>query len=719
MAKAVDSSAIPVQIEIRSQQKEIQPRNLFNREISWLEFNLRVLEEAENEMVPLLERVRFLSISASNLDEFYMVRVARLKVQHEQRPESLSNDGLTAQEQLIRINEKIVALINRQNGSWEELMLKLSAHGVHVLDKDDLGGSDYDYLESYFDRKLLPTLTPIIVTDKQPFPFMPNMRFAIILRLKSQADGKTYFGLLPIPKRLKRFIRLRRETSASKGTDITFVKVEDVIGLFFDHIFAHYDILDHGTFGILRDMDVEVREKAEDLVRFVEKALERRSMGAIVCLMLEPNMSMDLAGLLADKLLIKNRTVATVVGMPGMGDCLQLTKIRRADLLYPAFEPQFPAWFGEFKKDCFAAIRKKDLLAHHPYQSFEPIVEFLRTAAQDPDVVEIWQTLYRTTAHSPIIDILMEAAKAGKKVTAVIELRARFDEKLNLDFSRRLSRAGVQIAHGSLDQKAHAKLCAVSRREGRKTVTYCHLGTGNYHPTNAKVYTDLSYFTADPKIGRDAVNIFTSFFEKDELPHTGTLIIPPLAMRQHILDLVEVEMENAIAGRPAAIWVKLNSLVDPIVIDALYRASGTGVSIDLIVRGICCLRPGTKGLSDHIRVKSIVGRFLEHSRVFCFANGHELPSGHAKVFISSADWMPRNFNRRMEVTLPVTDKSAKLEILFRIMKLNLDDNCQSWVLHPDGSYSRLHSPSKSERVCMQSLMMERATTGSLMLGEKK
>ena len=658
------------------------PERFFNRELSWLAFNRRVLEEAENSAHPLLERLRFLSISGSNVDEFFMVRVAGLKGQQLLGVEERSTDGLTPTQQLTAIADEADALVVAQQKEWIVLRECLAERDFDVLAVEELTLDERLWLDSHFREQILPVLTPQAIDPSHPFPHIPNGTFSLVFSLETPVEREPVVELLMIPQSLPRFIRL-------PGAAYRYIAIDALIRDQFDLLFPGFTVLGSGAFRVLRDSDIEVEEEAEDLVRYFRTAIKRRRRGRVIRLEFLADTPEDLEAMVRTGLHAEVALVAESAGFIGISDLAQLVEVDRPDLKFSPYSPRFPERVMEHQGDCFAAIRAKDFVVHHPYESFEVVVAFLRQAAEDPDVVAIKQTLYRAGKQSAIVDALVAAAEAGKSVTAVVELKARFDEEQNLLWASRLERAGVQVIYGFVEWKTHAKVSMVFRREGGTMRTYCHFGTGNYHPTTARIYTDLSFFTASRRAARDAAKLFNLI--TGYVPPKGLelLTLSPKYMRERIIALIDIEIANAREGRPAALWAKMNSLVDPIVIDKLYEASEKGVSIDLIIRGVCCLRPGIAGLSSRIRVKSIVGRFLEHSRIWCFANGSRLPSARARVYISSADWMPRNFDRRVEFMMPLENPTVHAQVLDQVMLANLIDNEQSWTLDPSGTYTRV------------------------------
>jgi polyphosphate kinase len=692
-------------IEKISQKLFVRPQDRFiNREISWLAFNMRVLDEAMNPGTPLLERVQFLSISASNLDEFYMVRVAGLKDQLRNGITKRSDDGLTPDEQLERIHTYSDELMRRQQQCWKELRAELDKEGVHIVPVKEASERDHKQLTQYFNEEIFPVLTPIAIDPAHPFPFLPNLGKAMLLHMRT-AQNREIIAVIPRPLKLQRFVRL----SARRG-QYRFAMLEDVILDNLDSLFPGATVLATGMVSIVRDSDLDIEEEAEDLVGIFEKAVKRRRRGRVIRLKATTETPDHLLGFVVDQLQVREEDVirADVLGLTTMRELMQ---VERPELKFPPFKARFPERISDYGGDCFAAIHAKDIVVHHPFESFDVVVQFLRQAAADPNVIAIKQTLYRTSNDSPIIKALVEAAEAGKAVTVIVELKARFDEEANIKWARDLESAGAQVIYGFVNYKTHAKLSLVVRRDGKKLRSYVHFGTGNYHPNTARVYTDLSFFTCDPALCHEAARVFNYLTGYAPPKAFRELTVSPLTMRRDLLGLVEQEVKHARAGRPAQIWAKMNSLNDPELIDALYYASQEGVKIDLIVRGICCLRPQVPGLSDNIRVKSVIGRFLEHSRIFCFGNGHGLPSTQAQVYISSADWMPRNLNGRVEVMVPINNPTVHEQILEQIMVANMRDERQSWVLDAEGVYTRitadkqafsahdyfLHNPSLSGR----------------------
>lgn len=659
-----------------------KPEDRFiNRELSWLEFNRRVLDEAENKNTPLLERLKFLSISSGNLDEFFMVRVAGIKEQIKKNITKKSMDGLTPIQQLEKVMAKARKLIDEQDKCWQVLKGELTTAGIIIENKTSLSDKDKKWLKNYFLNNIFPALSPIAIDPAHPFPFLPNLGLSLVVKYESVKNNKDMQAVCLLPSKLERFVKLY-------GEENRFILIEDVIELFKDVLFPDSKIKAFGLIQTIRDSDLEIEDEADDLVATFETAVKKRKRGNVILLCHSVSTQKSLVNFVAEGLNVDKVDIIDSGEIPALDAIIELYKLNYPKLKFKPYKERFPERINDFGGDCFAAIASKDIVIHHPYETFDVVVNFLQQAARDPNVIAIKQTLYRTSADSPIVKALIEAAEAGKSVTVVVELKARFDEESNIKWARNLERAGAQVVFGFVELKTHAKISLVVRREGENLRSYVHYGTGNYHPITARTYADLSFFTCDPVLCSDAAYIFNFLTGYSTPTDFAEIAVSPITMRDTILWLIEDEIEHAKAGRPASIWAKMNALVDKNVIDALYRASQAGVQIDLIVRGICCLRPGIEGFSDNIRVKSMVGRFLEHARIICFGNGEKIPSKNAKVFISSADWMPRNFDHRVEVLVPIENPTVHEQILDQILVANINDKKQSWNMNGDGSYTR-------------------------------
>ena len=656
----------------------------FNRELSWLEFNRRVLKEAENPRYPLLERVKFLAISGSNLQEFYMVRYAGLKAQLKAGINLLSDDGKSVSERIRMVRNSANSIHAEQSSICKTLFKELKNQGIEIIKTKNLSAEDINWLKDKFTREIFPLITPIVKNANNEFPLLLNQEQTLILSLRNKGNfsEEEKRVLIPLPNILKRFIRL-------PGEKIRFLPVEEAIILFIEILFPDHEVMGRGIFYIVRDSIVEFDERADDLVKGFEIALERRKRGSVVRLVIDKKTPSDLIRFISEDIYVDSEDIILIDGFIGIKQLSSIEVPERPDLNFKDYKPKKINKQKKFSGDFFSFLSKQDILLHHPYESFDFVVQFLKQASKDRNVISIKQTLYRTSKDSPIIKSLIQAAENGKDVVAVVELRARFDEEANIKWARDLEKAGVKVFFGLREYKTHSKMSLVTRNEDKGIKTYAHFGTGNYNPDTANTYTDLSFFSCNKELCLDGIKVF-NYLTGGIIPRDlSYLTIAPLSLRGKIISLIENEIKNAQKGKPAFIWAKMNALVDANIVDALYRASRAGVSIELIVRGICVLRPGIKGLSENIRVKSIIGRFLEHARIYCFGNGHILPSKKAKVYISSADLMYRNMQERVETLIPIIDDEIHDRIMNEIMRAEILDKGQSWVLDKDMQYTRL------------------------------
>ncbi len=660
----------------------LSKKKYINRELSWLEFNQRVLEEAENSKIPIAERLNFLSISGSNLDEFFMVRVAGLKGQVDSEVFIETIDGLMPEQVLYEVIQKSKFIKKKQNKCWENILKELSKNEIKVCKTNQLDVTEKRWLKNYFVKEIFPLLTPVAIDPAHPFPFVPNLGLSIVLKLKSKNSKNIIRVVIPFPKGLKKFIKINNINK--------FIATENIIIFFIDQLFPKYTFISYGAFRLIRDSDIEFSDEAEDLVTTFENQLRKRRYGREVLLEMTRSIPEDLKNMIINSLDINRDNIIYAEHILDISSANQITSLVSKELRWKEFKPRFPERIKDANDNCFAAVRYKDMIIHHPYESFDVVVKFLRQAAKDKKVLVIKQTIYRTAKeNNEIIEALVEAAEEGKSVTALLEIKARFDEEVNIKVARYLKRCGVHVVYGSIDLKTHAKISLVVRRERKGLNTYVHFGTGNYHINTAKVYTDLSLFTCNKEVAEDAQQFFNMATGYASPLKWRYLSVAPDNLRNDILTLIDNEISNKVKGKKSEIWFKCNSLIDEEVINKLYKASQMGVKIELIVRGVCCLRPQIKGLSENISVRSIVGRFLEHSRIYCFSNGHIMPSSKAKVFISSADIMPRNFDRRYEVMVPILNHTVHKQILNQIMVANLKDNTQAWEMRSSGEYFRI------------------------------
>ena len=666
------------------QRKEKKLNKYINREISWLKFNLRVLAEASNLKNPTLERLKFLSIAANNLDEFFMVRVAGIYNQIKDKVSFLSHDGLTSEKQLERIIIKTKKLLSTSNEAWSNLKVDLSKEGILFASYRDLNKSEKVRLNKIFRENIYPILTPLIIDPSHPFPFIPNKGHFLVMLLNKRNKSKKFFATILIPNNIERFINISNRADIKK-----YLSIEHIISNYVNYLFPGYHLNKYTSVRIIRDSDIEFEEEAEDLIMYLEKALKKRRRGRIVKLEIRSNADPLLKKFVSKKLEVTEDEIYEMDSFVGVHQIDQIYNKKNINLVFKSFSPRQVERLKQFNDDYFATIKAKDFIVHHPYETFDAVIQFLNQAAEDPNVIAIKQTLYRTTSDSPIVKALVSAAEKGKSVTAVVEVKARFDEETNISLASTLEKAGVQVVYGFIKLKTHAKASLVVRKEKNKLISYVHLGTGNYHPVNAKIYTDLSFFSSDKIICEDVEKFFNYITTYAEPKKLKKLILSPLFLRTKLYSLIDQEIENKSKGKNAEIWIKLNSLVDKAMIDKLYQASNAGVKIFLFVRGICCLKPGIKGLSENIIVKSIVGRFLEHSRIYCFANGEMMPSRSNLAFFSSADLMTRNLDRRVELFIPIENSTVHEQVLDQIMLANYKDAENSWLLKSDESYEKI------------------------------
>lgn len=666
------------------------PERFINRELSWLAFNYRVLEEALDQRNPLLERVKFISIFETNLDEFFMIRVAGIKQQVAEGVTERSADGRTPNEQLAVIRKEVLRQRKIVNQCWlEDIVPKLHQQGIHLLDYADLNEAQRQSCREYFEREVFPVLTPLAFDPSHPFPHISNLSINLAVVIKDPEEGEL-FARVKVPAVLPRLVPVE---SACNGPDsvpperrYSFTWLEQVIADNIHALFPGLEVVESYAFRVTRNADMEIQEEeAADLLRTIELSVRQRRFGAVVRLSFERTLSQRVREVLLYNLNLTSEDLYESDVAIGLADMFALTKLDRPDLKDPPFYPHIPTVLrSHTTSDMFAAIRQQDILLHHPYDSFQPVVDLIQSAAEDPKVLAIKQTLYRVGSNSPIVKALMHAREQDKQVTVLVELKARFDEENNITWARALERVGVHVVYGLVGLKTHAKLALIVRREHDGLRRYVHLGTGNYNATSARIYTDLGVLTCRPDIGADVSELFNFLTGYSRQSHYRKLLIAPVELRQGLVRLIEREMSHAASGRPAHIIMKMNACVDPKMIDALYSASVVGVKIDLIVRGMCALRPGILGMSENIRVRSIVGRFLEHSRIFYFHN-----DGEPEVYCGSADMMQRNLDRRVEAIFPIEDPALAQFVRAQLLQAYLDDNTRARDLLADGSYVRV------------------------------
>ncbi len=662
-----------------------QPENYVNRELSWLEFDYRVLSEARDKSIPLFERLKFLSITQSNLDEFYMVRVASLKDMVHAKYTKPDIAGLTPQEQLDRISERTHQLVEMQYSTYNRsLVPALKQNGLRIImEHEDLTEPEAAFVDDYFRKKVYPVLTPMAFDSSRPFPLIRNktLNIAALLKKKNDEESELEFAMVQVPSVLPRIIELPRETDEDGQEQRVVLLLEEAIERNMPSLFLNYDIVAAHPFRIMRNADLSLdEEEAVDLLEEIQKQLKKRQWGEAIRLEIESNVDKRLLKILKRELSISSQDIFDINGPLDLNFLMKMYGLEGFELLKaPKYIPQpVPALMNE--EDIFTNIRKGDILMHHPYQSFDPVVDFVRSAARDPEVLAIKQTLYRVSGNSPIIAALAEAADNGKQVSVLVELKARFDEENNINWAKMLEKAGCHVIYGLVGLKTHSKITLVVRMEEDGIRRYVHLGTGNYNDSTAKLYTDCGILTCDPQIGEDATAVFNMLSGYSEPLGWNKLVVAPLWLRKRLLRMISRETQHAREGRPGHIKAKMNSLCDRDIIAALYEASCAGVRVELIVRGICCLKAGVPGLSENISVRSIVGNFLEHSRILYFLN-----DGSPEVYMGSADWMPRNLDRRVEIMFPVEDERLK-EAVIHILDVELEDNVKAHLLQPDGTY---------------------------------
>ncbi|MDX9713219.1 MAG: polyphosphate kinase 1 [Ignavibacteriales bacterium] len=688
-------------------KKYSKPENFINRDLSWVEFNKRVLDEALNPELPLLDKIKFISIFCSNLDEFYMIRVSGIKEQIAANISEPAIDGLTPIEQLSKVEIALKPLLQKLDNLWTtEIIPALKEQGISLISIDELGLAEKEKLTNYFKKEIFPVLTPLAFDPGRPFPYISNLSLNLAILIQ-KPNGEQHFARVKMPSILPRLLQIDSILDSSKQSSVdgnfsaTYIWLGDIIKNNLNLLFPGMEIVEAHRFRITRNTDIELQEdEADDLLSVMEENIKQRRFGSVVRLEVGHPMPDFMLDTLIENLEINKEDVHTSDGPLGLSDVMSLYNLPVHQLKEKPFYPVTPKVFEE-DEDYFSIIRQKDILLHHPYHSFTPVIDFIKNAAKDPDVLAIKQTLYRVGSDSPIIKCLIEAAEMGKQVAVLVELKARFDEQNNIFWARELEKVGIHVVYGLVGLKIHAKMTLVVRKEYDGVKRYVHISTGNYNAITAKLYTDLGFFTSDEDICGDVSDIFNFLTGYSKQKEYKKLLVSPVNMREKVLELIYKEIENASAGTESKIYMKLNSLVDPLVISALYEASSAGVDIKLVVRGVCSLIPGVKGLSENIEVKSIVGRYLEHSRVFYFYNG-----GNEKVFISSADMMQRNLDRRVEVAVPVENQKLKEEVISTLIKVTLKDNVKARLLQPDGSYKFAELKETTKKVNSQEWLMK-------------